>query len=73
MKKTIIIAEIGVNHCGNLILAKKMINSAKKFGADYVKFQRFVSADEISEKADLANYQKNGDMIYKSQLEMARN
>ena len=30
MKKTITIAEIGVNHCGKLILAKKMINAAKK-------------------------------------------
>ena len=41
MKNPIIIAEIGVNHCGRYNLAKKMIDSAKKFGADYVKFQTF--------------------------------
>ena len=34
--KTIIIAEIGVNHNGNINLAKKLINSVKKSGADYV-------------------------------------
>ena len=58
MKKTIIIAEIGVNHCGNLILAKKMINSAKKFGADYVKFQTFNPELLSTKNAKLANYQK---------------
>ena len=38
---TKIIAEIGWNHMGNLGLAKKMILSAKKNGADYVKTQVF--------------------------------
>ena len=38
---TKIIAEIGWNHMGNLRLAKKMILSAKKNGADYVKTQIF--------------------------------
>ncbi len=39
--KTIIIAEIGVNHNGNINVAKKLINIVKKSGADYVKFQTF--------------------------------
>ncbi len=38
---TKIIAEIGWNHMGNLNLAKKMMLSAKKNGADYVKTQIF--------------------------------
>lgn len=38
--KIIIIAEIGINHNGDLNLAKKMINSAKTCGADLVKFQK---------------------------------
>lgn len=38
--KPFIIAEIGINHNGNLELAKKMIASAKKCGADAVKFQK---------------------------------
>ena len=40
-KRTLIIAEAGVNHNGNLKIAKKLINAAKKCGADYIKFQTF--------------------------------
>ena len=39
MNKTKIIAEIGWNHLGDIDLAKKMISSASKSGADYAKFQ----------------------------------
>ena len=38
--KIIIIAEIGINHNGDINLAKQMIISAKKCGADIVKFQK---------------------------------
>ena len=38
--KIFIIAEIGINHNGDLDLAKKMILSAKLCGADAVKFQK---------------------------------
>ena len=40
-KETYLIAEIGNNHNGSIKLAKKMILSAKKNGADCVKFQTF--------------------------------
>ena len=40
MKKIIIIAEIGINHNGDLNLAKKLIDEAKSCGADLVKFQK---------------------------------
>ena len=46
-KKVFIIAEIGVNHNGDLELAKKMIIAAKNAGADAVKFQTF-SADKLA-------------------------
>ena len=36
---TLLVAEIGWNFLGNISLAKKMIKSAKKAGADAVKFQ----------------------------------
>ena len=39
MSKILVIAEIGVNHNGNLITAKKLIKVAKNSGADFVKFQ----------------------------------
>ena len=38
--KILIIAEIGINHNGDIELAKKMISSAKECGADIVKFQK---------------------------------
>lgn len=56
--KTFIIAEAGVNHNGSIILAKKLIDIAKKSGADAVKFQAY-KADELSlPSANKAAYQK---------------
>ena len=40
-KKTLIIAEAGVNHNGKIHLAKKMIKAASKAGADIIKFQTY--------------------------------
>ena len=57
MKKTIIIAEAGVNHNGNINLAKKLINVASKAGADYVKFQSFKADKLVSPSAKKASYQ----------------
>ena len=67
-----VIAEIGVNHNKSYSILKELIIGSKEAGADYVKFQRFISSDEISDKADLAKYQRNGKIDYKSQLEMAK-
>ena len=39
-KKTFIIAEIGINHNGDVAIAKKLIDEAKKAGCDAVKFQK---------------------------------
>ena len=58
MKKIKIILEAGVNHNGSLVRAKKMIKIAKKVGADYVKFQSFITDELVLENAKLANYQK---------------
>ena len=40
-KKTFLVAEISANHCGSLNLAKRLIKSAKKNGADAVKLQTY--------------------------------
>ena len=56
--KLIIIAEAGVNHNGNLKIAKKLIDVASASKANYVKFQTF-TADELTTKnAPKAQYQK---------------
>ena len=52
-----IIAEIGVNHNGSIHVAKKLINVAKKSGADYVKFQSFKAENMVRSKTKIAKYQ----------------
>ena len=56
--RTFIIAEAGVNHNGDIKLAKKLINVAKDAGADAVKFQTFKAKDVVTQNAEKAEYQK---------------
>jgi len=56
--RTFIIAEAGVNHNGNLHIAKDMIDVAKSCGADAIKFQTFKTEKSISKHAKKAEYQK---------------
>jgi N,N'-diacetyllegionaminate synthase len=53
-----VIAEIGVNHKGSIELAKEMISSAKKVGANAVKFQTFTAEALVSQGTPKVNYQK---------------
>ena len=55
--KTIIIAEAGVNHNGDIELAKQLIDIAAEAGADYVKFQTFIAEKLVTKKAKKAQYQ----------------
>ena len=57
MNKTIIIAEAGVNHNGDINTAKRLIDVAAKAGVDYVKFQTFKADRLVSPKAKKAKYQ----------------
>jgi N,N'-diacetyllegionaminate synthase len=57
MKRVIIIAEAGVNHNGDLEIARKLIDAAADAGADYVKFQTFKANKLVSKAAVKADYQ----------------
>lgn len=57
MKKVLIIAEAGVNHNGDINLAKKLIDEAAEAGADIVKFQTFKTEKLVSSLAKKAKYQ----------------
>ena len=57
-KKTYFIAEIGVNHNGNLQLAKNMVLAAKLSKADAVKFQTFKAKNLVTPQTPKAEYQK---------------
>ena len=55
--KTLIIAEAGVNHNGDMALAKQLIDVAADAGADLVKFQTFNADRQVTPAAAKANYQ----------------
>lgn len=57
MKKVLIIAEAGVNHNGDIIIAKQLIDAASRAKADYVKFQSFKADKLVSPTARKAEYQ----------------
>ena len=72
--KVIIIAEAGVNHNGDINLAKKLIEEAAHAGADYVKFQTFKAKNLVSKTARKADYQiKNSKSGDDSQFQMLEN
>lgn len=54
---TVVIAEIGVNHNGDVALAKQLISAARDAGADYAKFQTFSADDLVTADAGVAAYQ----------------
>lgn len=58
MSKTFIIAEVGINHCGSIEQAKKLIIEAKRSGADAVKFQSYNTEKLVQQSQELMNYQK---------------
>ena len=57
-KSCIIIAEAGVNHNGDLAMAKELVRCAAEAGADYVKFQTFSAEKLVTKTAKQAAYQK---------------
>jgi N,N'-diacetyllegionaminate synthase len=71
--KVIIIAEAGVNHNGSLDLAKKLIEEAANAGADYIKFQTFITENIVSKNVKKASYQElNTKNTADSQLTMLK-
>jgi N,N'-diacetyllegionaminate synthase len=56
-KHTIIIAEAGVNHNGDMNIAKRLVDEAVNAGVDYIKFQSFKAEKLVSPSAKKANYQ----------------
>jgi N,N'-diacetyllegionaminate synthase len=59
-KKVLIVAEIGINHNGNMDIAMEMVEKAKESGADMVKFQTYQTEELVIKGSNLADYQKEG-------------
>lgn len=68
--RTLIIAEAGVNHNGDLEIARELVRVAARAGADIVKFQTFVASKITAAHAPKAEYQKATTDTGESQQEM---
>ena len=69
---TCIIAEAGVNHNGDVNIAKKLCLAAKEAGADVVKFQTWITEKIITQNVEQAEYQKENTGRDESQYEMLK-
>ncbi|MEQ1794856.1 MAG: N-acetylneuraminate synthase [Nitrospira sp.] len=72
ISRTLIIAEAGVNHNGDMGLAKQLIDTAAEAGADLVKFQTFKADRLVTRTAKKAGYQSQTTNSGESQHEMLR-
>ncbi len=72
MTKTIIIAEVGVNHNGNFIEAKKYIDACKKINVDIIKFQIAIPENVIIQNTKKARYQKKNSKDKETQFDMIK-
>ncbi|MCQ8877373.1 N-acetylneuraminate synthase [Pseudoalteromonas shioyasakiensis] len=71
-KKTLVIAEAGVNHNGDEQLALELVRQACQAGADIVKFQTFKAKNIVTSEAEQAIYQRSNTGVIESQLTMLR-
>lgn len=72
MNKVFIIAEAGVNHNGDINIAKKLVDAAVEADADAIKFQTFKAEELVCESAKKAEYQIQHTEKSESQLEMLK-
>lgn len=72
INKTLIIAEAGVNHNGDINLAKQLVDAAAEAGADLVKFQTFNANRLVTRNAKKADYQNQTTDGQESQYEILR-
>ena len=68
--KTVIIAEAGVNHNGDIAIARELIDVAADAGADMVKFQTFRADLQVTKDAGKAGYQLEVTSDLETQREM---
>jgi len=65
-----IIAEIGINHNGDLLTAKKMINAAAECGVDAVKFQTFRTEEFMADRKITYEYEVRGKRVREKMFDM---
>ena len=68
--KTLLVAEIGINHNGDIALAEGMIRAAAEAGADAVKFQNYRTEDFLSDRSLGYTYISQGRKVTEPQFDM---
>ncbi len=68
--KVFIIAEAGINHNGDIALARQMIDTARHCGADCIKFQTFKAEEFVSDPKQTYTYRSQGQQVTESMLKM---
>ncbi|MFA9462556.1 N-acetylneuraminate synthase family protein [Thiohalorhabdus sp. Cl-TMA] len=65
-----IVAEVGINHNGDMALARESIAAAAEAGADSVKFQNYRTEDFVSDRALMFEYTSRGEKVVEPQYDM---
>jgi len=65
-----VVAEVGINHNGDLDRALEMIHVAKNAGCDAVKFQTFRAEEFVNDPSQMFTYRSQGEMVTESMLTM---
>lgn len=68
--RTFLVAEIGINHNGDMNLAEEMIRAAARAGADAVKFQNYITEDFLTDDTLTYTYRSEGREVTESQFAM---
>ena len=68
--KTFLVAEVGINHNGDISLAEDMIGAAAEAGADAVKFQNYRTEDFLADRSLQYSYTSQGREVTEPQFEM---
>ena len=68
--KTYVIAEIGINHGGDIDLAKQMIDSVSRTGADAVKFQTYLTEKRVSKESPIFDILKKCELPFEAFKEL---
>lgn len=72
MNRVVVIAEAGVNHNGDMNIAKRLIDAAADAGADIVKFQTFKAENLVTQSAEKAEYQLKTTSKEETQFQMLK-
>src|SRR5487761_2361445 len=65
-----LVAEVGINHIGELGRALEMVHVASRAGCDAVKFQTFKAAEFVNDSSQMFTYRSQGREVTESMLAM---